>query len=75
MGPGPGASRRVPLILSGGLTPVNVGEAIATVRPYAVDVASGVETSPGHKDPAKLEAFAEAVRATAIPAAPGAQAA
>ncbi len=54
-----------PLILSGGLTPGNVGEAIAAVRPFAVDVASGVEASPGRKDPAKLEAFAAAVASTA----------
>jgi phosphoribosylanthranilate isomerase len=54
---------RIPLILSGGLTPENVGEAIAGVHPFAVDVASGVEASPGVKDPAKLEAFAAAVRA------------
>ncbi len=53
--------RSVPMILSGGLTPENVGEAIATVRPFAVDVASGVESSPGRKDPAKLSAFARAV--------------
>jgi phosphoribosylanthranilate isomerase len=50
-----------PLILSGGLTPENVGDAITTVRPFAVDVASGVEAAPGRKDPAKLEAFAAAV--------------
>jgi phosphoribosylanthranilate isomerase len=56
----------VPMILSGGLTAENVGEAIATVRPYAVDVASGVEASPGRKDPAKLEAFAAAVVASAV---------
>jgi phosphoribosylanthranilate isomerase len=54
----------VPLILSGGLGPVNVADAIAAVRPFAVDVASGVESSPGHKDPAKLEAFARAVDST-----------
>ena len=53
----------VPMVLSGGLTPENVGEAIARVRPYAVDVASGTEASPGVKDPEKLVAFAEAVRA------------
>jgi phosphoribosylanthranilate isomerase len=53
--------RSVPVILSGGLTPDNVGEAIATVRPFAVDVATGVEFSPGRKDPTKLEAFARAV--------------
>jgi phosphoribosylanthranilate isomerase len=48
---------KVPMILSGGLTPDNVAEGIAAVKPYAVDVASGVEASPGVKDPAKLEAF------------------
>jgi phosphoribosylanthranilate isomerase len=50
-----------PLILSGGLTPDNVGRAIAQVHPYAVDVASGVEASPGRKDPAKVQAFFRAV--------------
>jgi phosphoribosylanthranilate isomerase len=54
-----------PLILSGGLTPDNVGEAIAAVQPFAVDVASGIETSPGIKDHARMAAFAQAVRATA----------
>jgi phosphoribosylanthranilate isomerase len=63
----------VPLILSGGLTADNVAQAIAAVRPYAVDVASGVELAPGRKDPAKLEAFAAAVRAAApgMPVAAG----
>jgi phosphoribosylanthranilate isomerase len=60
----------VPAILSGGLTPGNVGDAIAAVRPWAVDVASGTEAAPGIKDPAKLEAFMAAVRAT-DPAAVG----
>ena len=55
----------VPLILSGGLKPENVADAIEVVRPFAVDVASGVERSPGVKDPDKLEAFARAVRSTA----------
>lgn len=55
----------VPVILSGGLTPENVGRAIATVRPFAVDVASGVEASPGRKDPDKVRAFAAAVREAA----------
>jgi phosphoribosylanthranilate isomerase len=53
---------RVPVILSGGLTPDNVAEAVAVVRPLAVDVASGVERAPGIKDPEKLQAFAAAVR-------------
>src|SRR5215475_11822359 len=52
------------IILAGGLTPENVGEAILTVRPYAVDVASGVESHPGVKDSGKLrEFFAEVARA------------
>ncbi len=54
----------VPVILSGGLTPENVATAISAVHPFAVDVASGVERSPGRKDPDKLTAFAEAVRST-----------
>ena len=55
----------VPVILSGGLGPDNVAQAIAAVRPFAVDVASGVELAPGRKDPDRLAAFAAAVRATA----------
>jgi phosphoribosylanthranilate isomerase len=53
------ANRRskIPAILSGGLTPENVADGIAAVRPWAVDVASGVEASPGVKDPAQVEAF------------------
>jgi phosphoribosylanthranilate isomerase len=55
----------VPLVLSGGLTPANVAEAIAVVRPFAVDTASGTEAEPGRKDPAKVRAFFDAVRASA----------
>jgi phosphoribosylanthranilate isomerase len=58
---------KIPVILSGGLNADNVGHAIAAVRPFAVDVASGVELAPGKKDHDKLEAFAAAVRAAAIP--------
>jgi len=53
-----------PIILSGGLTPDNVAAAIAATQPFAVDVASGTERSPGVKDPEKLAALAAAVRST-----------
>ncbi len=56
-----------PVILSGGLNPDNVGAAIQTAAPFAVDAASGTESSPGVKDPDKLIAFARAVRATWAP--------
>lgn len=47
----------LPVILAGGLSPENVADAIQTIRPYAVDVASGTESSPGIKDPERLRAF------------------
>jgi phosphoribosylanthranilate isomerase len=53
--------RTPPVVLSGGLDPDNVGAAIESVRPFAVDVASGTEAAPGRKDPAKLTAFVRAV--------------
>jgi phosphoribosylanthranilate isomerase len=55
--------RTPPMVLSGGLTPDNVGHAIESARPFAVDVASGTEAAPGRKDPAKLTAFFRAVEA------------
>jgi phosphoribosylanthranilate isomerase len=56
------AATRVPLLLAGGLVPENVGEAVRAVRPWAVDVASGVESSPGVKDPEKLARFIRAAK-------------
>ncbi|MEW5423756.1 phosphoribosylanthranilate isomerase [Amorphus sp. 3PC139-8] len=54
--------RSFPFMLSGGLTPETVADAVATVRPAAVDVSSGVETAPGRKDPARIAAFVAAAR-------------
>ncbi len=58
-----------PIFLAGGLTPENVGTAIAQVRPFGVDVSSGVEASPGRKDHAKVKAFVKAAKAAAALAA------
>ena len=58
----PPADLTQPLILAGGLDPVNVGAAVRRVRPWAVDVASGIESAPGIKDPARMAAFVRAVR-------------
>ena len=55
-------AQQYPLLLAGGLTPTNVAQAIVAVRPWGVDVASGVETAPGRKDPAALSAFIAAAR-------------
>jgi phosphoribosylanthranilate isomerase len=57
---------KVPLILSGGLHADNVAQAIAATHPYAIDVASGVESSPGVKDPERLRAFLDASAAVAV---------
>ena len=74
--------RRVPFVLSGGLTADSVGAGVTATRPFGVDTASGTEAAPGRKDPAKLRAFFRAVHraderleaapADAAPAAPAA---
>jgi phosphoribosylanthranilate isomerase len=57
-------AKRRRLVLAGGLTPENVRDAVAAVRPWCVDVASGVESAPGIKDPGKVAAFVRAARAS-----------
>ena len=56
-----------PIFLAGGLTPGNVAEAVRTVQPFAVDVSSGVEATPGKKDPAKVRDFISAAKSIEIP--------
>jgi phosphoribosylanthranilate isomerase len=62
-----GVSDVAPVILAGGLDPENVAAAIRAVRPFAVDVASGVESSPGVKDPDRMSRFIHAVREVRLP--------
>jgi len=68
-----GVPDRCRLMLAGGLTPENVAEAIVQARPWGVDAVSGLEATPGHKDPRKVRAFVANAKAAEAPAYEGAQ--
>ena len=59
-------SRKFPILLAGGLNPTNVSEAVKKVMPWGVDVASGIEITPGKKDPEKMKIFVDAVKSVQL---------